>query len=63
VGRWGGGGGGGGGGEYVDHSSLSSWEVMNECSYTATIPVCYSGMDKNDFYIFRRVRIVADSTD
>jgi len=31
----------------VDHSSPSSSEVMNGCSYTAAIPVCYSGMGKN----------------
>jgi len=33
----------------VDHSSPSSSEVMNGCSYTATTPVCYSGIDKDDF--------------
>jgi len=49
VGGGGVGGGGGGGGGYVDHSSPSSSEVMNGCTYTATIPVCCSGMDKNDF--------------
>jgi len=56
VAVWGGGGawgvaagGGVGTGGYVDHSSPSSSEVMNGCTYTATIPVCCSGMDKNDF--------------
>jgi hypothetical protein len=37
-------------GREVDHSSLSSAEAMNECSYTSTRPpVCLHGVDRDNF--------------